>query len=188
MQDSTVPRPDPCPAATVPLPPAPPSVRYAQVVLFLQGSIWALGAIGGVIGAVAALTGSQHGKPWAFFALAVGWSAFAGGMATVKTLLAVRLGRGGSWRALKAVIAVELAMTCFGLLWFFGQAYTATGLPADMFALAGLGGAGLSLAAALVLMRRRPRQHAASNAVRPEVTSPGPASGPTSFWRQLARA
>lgn len=147
-----------------------------------------MGAIGGVVGAVEALTGILHGRPWALFVLAAGWSAFAGGMATVKTLLAVRLGRGRSRRARKAVIAVELAMTCFGVLWFFDGAYTATGLPADMFTLAGLAGAGLSLAAALVLMRRRARQYAASHAVRPEATDPGPASGPTSFWRQSALA
>jgi hypothetical protein len=184
MQDSTMSRPDPSHATPAP---APPSVRYAQVVLFLQGSIWAMGAIGGVTGTVDALTAILHGKPWALLILAAGWSAVAGGMATVDTLLAVHLGRGGSRRARKAVIAVELAMTCFGVLWFFNGIYTVSGLPADMVTLAGLVGGGLSLAAALALMSRRARQYAAPRAARAEDTDLGPASG-ASFSRRPALA
>ncbi len=165
--------------------PVPPSVRYAQVVLSLQGGIWAAGAIAGVIGAVEVLTG-MHGRLWTLFVLAIGSSAFAGGMATVNTLLARRLVRSRSQRTRRAVITVELAMTCFGVLWFFGGAYTATGLPADMFTLAGLGGGGLSLAAVLALMRRRARQYAAAPAVSPEGTGRGPASRPMLFWRRPA--
>jgi len=183
MPETSVPRPDPTQPATVRIPQAPPSVRYAQVVLFLQAGIWALGAILGVVGEVAAVTGVLHGKSWVLVVLAIGWSAFAAIMATVKTLLAARLGRGRSRLARTAVITVELAMTCFGVLWFFDGVYSGSGLPADMFSLAGLGGAALSLAAALVLTGPRARQHAATHAVRPEATGPGPASGPASFWR-----
>jgi hypothetical protein len=179
---------DPAEPTTARIPPAPLSVRYAQAVLFLQGVIWAAGAIAGLIAQVGAVTGVLHGKPWALAVLAAGWSAFAASMATVKTLLAARLGCGRSRRVRKAVIAVELAMTCFGVLWFFEGAYSASGLPADMFTLAGLAGGVLSLAAALVLLGPRARQHAAGDAVRPEVTGPGPASGPASFWRPSALA
>jgi hypothetical protein len=183
MPDIPAPRPDQTQPGMVRIPQAPASVRYAQVVLFLQGGIWALGAIGGLIGEVGAVTGILHGKSWVLVVLAVGWSAFAASMAAVKTLLAVCLGRGRSRLARKAVIAVELAMTCFGVLWFFDGVYSGSGLPADMFSLAGLAGSGLSLAAALVLMGPRARQHAATDVVDPEVTGPGPASGATSFWR-----
>jgi hypothetical protein len=183
MPDTSVPRPDPAQPATIRLPQAPPSVRYAQVVLFLQGGIWALGAILGVVGEVAAVTGVLHGKSWVLVVFAVGWSAFAASMATVKTLLAAHLGRGRSRPARTTVIALELAMTCFGLLWFFEGVYSGSGLPADMFSLAGLAGAALSLAAALALMGPRARRHATTHAARGEATGPGPTSGPASFWR-----
>lgn len=160
--------------------PAPPSVKYAQRLLWLQASIWAMGAAGGGIVLATAQPSILHGRHWALIVLAGGWSAFAVGMAAVKTLLADRLGRGRSQRARKAVIAVELAMTGFGVLWF-STPYTGPGV--DM---AGFGGASLSLAAALVLMRRRARQYAEPDAVSSAVTDQGPASGPTSFWRQSA--
>jgi len=151
--------------------------------LWLQAGIWVLGAaIGGPIVAVEARTESLHGWDWGLILVAVVWSAFAIGMATVKMRLADRLGRGRSRRARRAVIAVELAMTGFGVLWF-STPYSGPG--AD---LAGLAGAGLSLAAALALMRRRAREYAGSDAVNPVVTDRGPASGPTSFWRQAALA
>jgi hypothetical protein len=190
MPDTPAPSPDPAQPATARTAPAPLSVRYAQAVLFLQGGIWAMAAIGGVIGEVGALTAVLHGKPWALVVLAVGWSAFAASMATVKTLLAVRVGRGRSRRTRKAVITVELAMTCFGVLWFFDGVYSASGLPADVFSLAGLAGGGLSLAAALVLMRRRARQSAATDPLCPEFTGTGRSSGPAWFWRpsELASA
>jgi hypothetical protein len=148
-------------------------------VLFLQGSIWAMGAIGGVIVPVVGLARILHGRRWALFAVPVGWVAVAGGMATVKMLLAVRLGRGRSRRVRKAVIAAKVAMTCFGVLWF-STPYSGP--------LAGFAGACLSLAAPLALMRRGARQYAESDAVQPEVTDRGPASGPMSFWRPRALA
>jgi hypothetical protein len=177
-----IPTPRASESGTVPIRPAPPSVGYAQRVLWLQASIWALGgAIGGVIGAAAQPpTGILLGRHWAVVILAVGWSAFAIGMAAVKMLLADRLGRGRSQRARRAVITVELAMTGFGVLWF-STPYSGPG--AD---LAGFGGGCLSLAAAVVLMRRRAREYAECDAVNPEVTDRGPASGRTSFWRQSA--
>jgi hypothetical protein len=133
--------------------PPPPSVRYARALLFLQGSIWALGALVGVMAAAEALSGAWRGELWLLLALAGGWSACAGSMAAAKTLLAVRLGRGRSRRARKTVVTVELAMTGLGVLWFVAGAYTATGLAADLATLAGLAGAGLSLAAAVGLLR-----------------------------------
>jgi hypothetical protein len=167
----------------VPVRPEPPSVRYAQVVLFVQGTIWGWGAMAGA--AAAGVTGILHGMHWALLVLAVGgWAAFASGMATAEILLAVRLGRGRSRRVRKAVIAVELAMTCFGVLWF------STPYSGPVADLAGFVGACLSLAAALALMRRRARQYAESDPVHPELTDPGSASGPMSFWRRsvLVRA
>jgi hypothetical protein len=152
-----------------------------QRLLRLQAGLWALGAaVGGPIIAVEALTGTLHRWDWVLILVAVVWSAFAIAMATVKMRLADRLGRGRSRRARRAVIAVELAMTGFGVLWF-STPYSGPG--AD---LAGVVGAGLSLAAALALMRRRAREYAESDPVNPEVTARGPASGPTSFWRQAA--
>jgi hypothetical protein len=179
MADIPATRPEP---AAVPVPPVPASVRYAQVVLFLQGSIWALGAIGGVIVAVVGLAGVLHGRLWVLLAVAIGWVAVTGGMATLKMLLTVRLGRGRSRRVRKAVIVVEVAMTCFGVLWF------STPYSGPLADLAGFAGACLSLAAALALMRRGARQYAESDAVNPEVTDRGPASGPMSFWRHSALA
>jgi len=139
-------------------------------------------AIGGVIVPVVGLAGILHGRRWALFAVPVGWVAVAGGMATVKMLLAVRLGRGRSRRVRKAVIAAKVAMTCFGVLWF------STPYSGPLADLAGFAGACLSLAAPLALMRRGARQYAESDAVQPEVTDRGPASGLMSFWRPPALA
>jgi hypothetical protein len=75
-------------------------------------------------------------------------------------------------------------MTCFGVLWF------STPYSGPVADLAGMAGCGLSLVAAMALMGRRARLYAEPDAVRTEVTDPGPASGLASFWRQvtLARA
>lgn len=162
---------------TVPIRRAPPSVRYAQAVLSVQGGIWALGGlIGGLIIAESALADSPH-RNWTLLALATCWSAFAAGMATVKIRLADRLGRGRSRLARKGVIAVELAMTAFGVLWVVSP------YSGPLAVLAGFAGACLSLAAALALMRRRARQYAASDAVHPELVDRGSTSGKTAFWR-----
>jgi hypothetical protein len=87
--------------------------------------------------------------------------ALTGGLATAKVLLSARLGPGRSKRTWWAVITTELAMTCFGLLWLLIGGYA--------FTMAGLSGAGLSLAAVLCLTRPRARQYCAV----PDA-SPGP--------------
>lgn len=174
------PAPPPSEPATVPIRRAPPSVRYAQAVLAVQGGIWALGAlIGGLIIAESALADSPH-RNWTLLALAICWSGFAAGMATVKIRLADRLGRGRSRRARTGVIAIELAMTGFGVLWVFSP------YSGPLAVLAGFAGACLSLAAALALMRRPARQYAESAAIHPEPLDLGSTSGPTAFWRQAA--
>jgi hypothetical protein len=170
----------PAEPAMVPVRPGPPSVRYAQVVLFVQGTIWGVAAMAGAVVAVVGVTGMVHDMRSPLLVLATGGWAFAGGMATVEMLLAARLGRGRSRLVRKAVIALELVMTCFGVLWF------STPYSGPVADLAGFAGACLSLAAALALMRRRARQHA--EPVHPELTDPGSASRPTSFWRHSALA
>jgi hypothetical protein len=153
---------------------APRSVRYARALLKWQAAIWAIGTIGGVIVTVLTLAGRWPDmRP--LVAVAVGGLVFAGGIAAAKLRLANRLGRGRSQRARRAAIAAELAMTCFGVLWVVSP-YSGPGA-----VLAGFAGAVLSLAAALGLMRRSARNHAASGAVSPEVTDQGSASGPMSF-------
>jgi hypothetical protein len=177
-----IPAARPAEPAMVPVRPQPRSVKYAQVVLFVQGAIWGWAAMASAVVAVEGVTGIAHGMHRTLLVIAAGGSAIAGGMATVELLLAVRLGRGRSQQVRKAVIAIELAMTCFGVL-SFSTRYS--GPVAD---LAGFAGACLSLAAALALMRRRARQYAESGPSHPELTDPGSASGPTSFWRHAAPA
>lgn len=93
----------------VPARPAPAPVRYAQVVLFVQGTFWAWGAVAGAVVAVDGVTGIVHGVNRALLVLAVGGSALAGGMAAVEAVLAVRLsGFAGACLSL----AAALALTC----------------------------------------------------------------------------
>lgn len=127
----------------------PPSVIYPQALLFVQAVFWALGAAGGLILYAAALV---HGGAWVIPApLALGWSAIAGGLAAAKLMLGLRFDRGRSRRAWRAVIAIELTMTGFGVLWL--------AVPAYGLILPGLSGAALSLAAVLCMLRPRARQY-----------------------------
>jgi hypothetical protein len=155
----------------------PPSVIYPQVLLFVQAGCWALGAVGGLLTYVVTLA---NGMPWPLGSLPLGWLALAGGLATAKILLGLRLDRGRSKRTRWAVIAAELAMTCFGILWLF--------IPAYAFIMLGLSGAGLSLAAVLCMTRPRARQYCADPDAVPGTPVPGAPSGPVGFWRlALAR-
>ena len=136
----------------------PPSVRYPEALLLVQAGCWALGAVAGLI-VLAAIT--RSGAPWPVTFLPLSWVALTGGLATAKVRLSARLGRGRSQRAWRAVIATELAMTCFGLLWLPIGGYP--------FIMAGLPGAALSLAAVWCLTRPRARQYCG----RPDAV-PGP--------------
>jgi hypothetical protein len=112
--------------------------------------------------------------------LPLAWLALAGGLATAKILLGLRLDRGRSKRTRRAVIATELAMTCFGILWLF--------IPAYAFIMLGLSGAGLSLAAVLCMTRPRARQYCAGPDAVPGTPYPGPLSGSAGFWRLAGEA
>jgi len=131
----------------------PLSVRYPQALLFVQAGCWALGAVAALIVYVAPLAIST---PRQLASLPLAWLAIAGGLATAKILLGLRLGRGRSQRTWRAVIATELAMTCFGLLWLLIPGYAVITL--------GLSGACLSLAAVLCMTRPGARE---ALAVRP---------------------
>lgn len=135
--------PDVRPATRIPAP-----VRYPQVLLFVQAGCWALGAVGG-LALYAAVP--AHGVPWQSHAFLFGWAVLAGGLAAAKITLGRRLDRSRSKGTWRAVIATELAMTCFGLLWLL--------IPAYGFIMLGLSGAGLSLAAVLCMIRPRTRQY-----------------------------
>lgn len=131
------------PAARMPMP-----VRYPQVLLFIQAGCWALGAAGGPILYAAA---PAHGMPWPPAAFPLAWAALAGGLATAKFMLGRRLDRRRSKGTWRTVIATELAMTCFGVLWLL--------IPAHGFIMPGLSGAVLSLTAVLCMIRPRTRQY-----------------------------
>jgi len=127
--------------------PNPPSVRYPQFLLFVQAGFWALGAALALIAWAASLA---IGTPWQPGCLALAWLVIAGSLATAKIQLGLRLNHGPSQRTRRAVIATELVMTCFGVLWLLipGYAFTALGLP----------GAGLSLAAVVCMNRPSARR------------------------------
>jgi len=144
----------------------PSAVRYARGLLWLQGAIWALLALGFAVPTLAGLADVLAGhRTW--FAAAVGWlpavAALTGGFAMTKILLARRLG-GGQERIRKVVIGAEISMTCLGVLITAGV-NPAGGLPAGFLALAAVTGGGLSLAAAMGLMRRESRRYFAGPGV-----------------------
>jgi len=122
-------------------------------------------------------------RTWAWFAATAGWlpafAALTGGFAITKIRLARRLG-GGQERTRKAVIGVEIAMTCFGALITAG-ANPSGGFPAGFFALAGITGGGLSLAAAVGLMRRAARRYFAEPGVAAKAATEGELDGNTGY-------
>jgi len=162
----------------------PPAISYARGLLRLQGLIWALLAIGFAVPALLALTDVMSGyRSWAWFAATVGVlpgvTALTGGFAIAKIRLARRLG-GGQERTRKAVIGVEIAMTCLGALITAG-ADPSGGFPAGFFALAAITGGGLSLAAAVGLMRREARRYFADPGLAANAATDGDLDGSTGY-------
>lgn len=143
----------------------PHSVRYARGLLWLQGGIWALlavvGAIDGAISLAQVLAAHSARSSNAVAGAVVGPSiaVVAGGLAVLKMRLAMRITR-ASGRTRKTAIVVEVAMACLGILTTVSVDYSG-GVPADLIALAALIGGGLSLAAAIGLLRRKARQYGA---------------------------
>ena len=150
----------------------PASVTYPQVLLFVQAGCWALAAVAGLTAYIEALS---NGTPPGLGFAQLAWLALAGGLAAAKAMLGLRVDRIRSRRTWKAVIATELAMTCFGMLWLF--------IPALGFILLGLSGAFLSLAAVLCMTRPRARQHFTGPDAMPSTPDPGALPGSASFRR-----
>jgi hypothetical protein len=152
----------------------PASVVYPQVLLFVQAGCWTLATVAGLTAYIEAL---RNVMPPGLGFVQLAWLALAGGLAAAKAMLGLRVDRIRSRRTWTAVIATELAMTCFGMLWLF--------IPALGFILLGLSGAFLSLAAVLCMTRPRARQHFTGSDAIPSTPDPGALTGPASF-RQLA--
>jgi hypothetical protein len=150
----------------------PASVTYPQVLLFVQAGCWALAALAGLTAYIEAL---GNGTPPGLGFAQLAWLALAGGLAAAKAMLGLRVDRIRSRRTWKAVIATELAMTCFGMLWLL--------IPALGFILLGLCGAFLSLTAVLCMTRPRARQHFTGPDAMPSTPDPGALPGPASFRR-----
>ena len=130
----------------------PRSARYVRSLLWLQGGIWACGALmyamWAVVAGITALTGDTLFLPVA---------PMTGGFAAAKFLLARSLS-GRRERTRKTVIGVEIAMACFGALITAGALDSSGGFPAALSFFAGFVAGVLSLAAALGLLRRPARQ------------------------------
>lgn len=143
----------------------PVSVRYARGLLYLQGSIWAFLAVSSAATTVVTMGHVLAGhKTWGSFAAEVGWLpaliALTSAVAVTKFTLARRLSaRREAIR--KTVIAIEIAMTGLGALITAGVDPSG-GMPAGVLGLAATVGGGLSLAAAVGLIRRRARQYFAN--------------------------
>jgi hypothetical protein len=151
----------------------PASVIYPQVLLFVQAAFWALGTAGGLTLYVTALV---HGGTGVMAApVALGWSAITGGLAAAKLMLGLRLDRGRTKRTWRAVIATEIAMTGFGVLWL--------AIPAYGLIMLGLSGAALSLAAVLCMIGPRAREYFTGADAVPGSPDPDALPGPASFWQ-----
>jgi hypothetical protein len=90
-------------------------------------------------------------------------------------MLGLRFDRGRSRRTWRAVIATEIAMTGFGVLWL--------AIPAYGFIMLGLSGAALSLAAVLCMIGPRARQYFTGPDAGPGTPDPDALSDPASFWQ-----
>ena len=137
----------------------PQSVRYVRSLLRLQGGIWACGALlwagWAVTAGVKALAGDadllRRGGV-VFLSVAV----MTGGFAAAKFRLARSLA-GRRERTRKVVIGVEFAMAGLGALITAGTNLSG-GIQAGILLVPAFVGGGLSLAAALGLLRRPARQ------------------------------
>ena len=139
----------------------PRSVTYARSLLRLQAGIWALlafvGAIDGTISLVLITAhGARSSNAVAGAVIGLCVALVAAGIAVLKLRLAVCMTRAADCTR-KTVIVVEIAMSCLGILMAASVDYSG-GMPADLIALAALAGGGLSLAAAIGLLRRKARQ------------------------------
>lgn len=139
----------------------PRSVRYARRLLWLQAGIWALlafvGAIDGTISlALIPAHGARSSNAVAGSVIGLSVALVAANIAVLKLRLAVRMTKAAD-RTRKTVIVVEIAMSCLGILMTASVDYSG-GMPADLIALAALAGGGLSLAAAIGLLRRKARR------------------------------
>jgi hypothetical protein len=151
--------------------PKPPSVRYPQVLLFVQAGFWALAAAIALSAYAAALVDNET---WPVAAVPFAWPALAGGLATAKIMLGLRLDRSPSKRTRRAVIGTELAMTVFGVLWL--------AVPAYGYIILGFFGACLSLAAVVCMTRPRARHYFAAPGAVPGTPDPAAPSRPAGFW------
>jgi hypothetical protein len=151
--------------------PVPRSVEYARGLLTFQAVVWAIVAVG----SVAVWADRANWKPAAhspvqlaaYILAGNGAVALAAGLAAGSALLAAGLGRGRASACLAAVL-LEAGLACFGVIVADYAASSGAGIIAAIPVLAGLGGGALSLAAAVVLLRKSARRfttgHRASGA------------------------
>jgi hypothetical protein len=176
------PRPPTLPIGVEARQPRPGPVSYARWLLFLQASIWGLLCVGAIVN-------SAHPKPWFDPAFTTSAAIICGLLAAAETWLGLSMPR-GSDKMRHAVIALESFMACLGavLTLFFA-------IPQGGFipAVACLSGGGMSLVAAIGLIRPPARQHFTrdgNEGAHPHAGSRGDDHGSTSFWRltQLVQA
>ncbi len=150
----------------------PTSVIYSQALLYIQAGCWGVAFLAGLVWLPLVMGFSTTaGEGVEMLALL----ALVGGLAAAKAMLGHRIDRIRSRGTWLAVIIIELAMTCFGLLWLF--------IPTFGFILLGVIGAILSLAAVLSMTRPRARQYFRVPGTRPVNPDPGALSDPFSFSR-----
>jgi hypothetical protein len=164
---------------------APRSVRYARGLLGLQAGCWVVASALCMLGVVEnAAVGSALGA--AGFALA---GVIAAMFAVLKGRLARRL-LAGTVQGRRVAIGVELSMTCFGVLGTLSLDLSG-GIAVGLIGLPLVVGTGLSLAAALGLLRPPARRYFASpTSNRASLDEPSNADGPhpAAFWRPHAIA
>lgn len=150
-------------------PPAqtPASVSYACGLLAVQAVLWATAALG-VISVWADrghLSPAISGGTAEYLLTGIAAFVLTAGLAAGSALLSVSVSRGQPW-ARRIAVGLETLMVGFGLL----IAHTASAgdvIGAELVALAGLVGSGLSLAAAIGLLLPRARHFAGNKAARP---------------------
>jgi hypothetical protein len=137
-----------------------PTVRYAYVLLSIQGALWALASVA----AIAVCADPANWRPAAarggqlagYIAVSMAAAAVPAGLSAVSVRLAVCLERGMNIARTSAVV-LEGCMTCFGVLVAYYTAAAGAGLMAILPVSAGLTGSALSVTAALALLGRGAR-------------------------------
>jgi hypothetical protein len=140
----------------------PGSVAYARGLLWLQAGIWTWLAVSSTAAIVVVVSEVLAGhRTWDSATKVLGLlpvaAVLAGVLAVTKIRLARRL-RARRDRIRKTVIGIEFAMALLGALMTVSADF-AGGMPADSVTLAALVGGGLSLAAAVRLLRRPAREY-----------------------------